>query len=244
MDLISIIMPCYNMKNYIAASVATVINQTYTCWELLIIDDCSTDDSIRLIEDFITDDNRIKLIRLEKNSGIAVARNAGLREARGSYIAFLDSDDFWHPEKLQVQLLFMKEKNILFSFTSYEQVRENGSHIAFIECPSVVDYAALLKKNTIGCLTVMIHHSMLENFCIPTVHHEDFAAWLALLRANSINAYGLNKCLAKYNVRKGSTSRNKLRSMGWVYIIYRKQEHLPTLQSLFYLVRWFLQSIK
>lgn len=244
MDLISIIMPCFNMERYIQASVQTVIEQTYPNWELLIVDDGSSDNSVCIIQKLIEMDSRIKLIQLEKNGGIAHARNTALQQAKGTYIAFLDSDDFWHPDKLQLQLQFMKEKKAAISFTAYKQITETGTLIKTISAPPMINYHTLLKKNVIGCLTVMINRSATGNFIMPKLKHEDFATWLYLLKETTSYAYGLNIPLASYNLRQGSTSRNKIKSMLWVYTIYRRQEHLTIAKSFFYILRWLYYTIK
>ena len=149
MNKVSIIMPSYNAAKFIAASIQSVIGQTYRNWELLITDDCSKDDTVKIVEQFLEKDNRIKLFSTGKNSGPACARNKSLENATGKYIAFLDSDDIWASNKLETQLKFMKEKNIAFSFSCYSTMKEDGTPTGnTINVPKVIGYHGYL-RNTI-----------------------------------------------------------------------------------------------
>ena len=242
MELISIIMPCYNMEHYLYKSVSSVLQQSYPCWELLIIDDGSCDSSPS-IRQLAKQDARIKPIFLEQNSGIANARNAGIRSAQGTFIAFLDSDDLWKPTKLEKQLAFMQTYGIDFSYCSFVRVREDGTYIDTKKAPRQLNYQELLKKNHIGCLTVMLNRSHLPQMEMPQIKHEDYATWLFLLREYHLTAYGIQEPLASYVVRNGSVSRNKFRSLLWIYQIYTRQEKLPPVVSVLFLLRWFLRSI-
>ena len=241
--LISIIMPCYNMESFLRRTIASVQAQTYPNWELLVTDDGSTDDSRRILMDLAKEDPRIKPLFLSRNGGIAAARNAGLERASGRYLSFLDSDDLWMPEKLAVQLRFMKERNAAFTYTAYERVTEDLTLLNTKQVPSQLSYRDLLKKNEIGCLSVMIDRDKVGDFSMPHRKHEDYATWLSILRTTGLTAYGIQEPLARYVVRDGSVSRNKWRSMTWVYRIYTQQEGLSPLTAGLYLMRWFFRSL-
>ena len=241
--LVSIIMPCYNMESFLRRTIASVQAQTYPCWELLVTDDGSTDDSRRILTDLAKEDPRIKPLYLPHNGGIAAARNAGLERASGRYRAFLDSDDLWMPEKLAVQLRFMREHNAAFTYTAYERVTEDLTLLNTKQVPAQLSYRDLLKKNEIGCLSVMIDRDKVGDFSMPHRKHEDYATWLSILRTTGLTAYGIQDPLARYVVRDGSVSRNKWRSMTWVYGIYTQQEGLSPLTATLYLMRWFFRSL-
>ncbi len=243
MDLVSIIMPCYNMEAYVAQSIASVRAQTYTEWELLVVDDGSTDGSRKIVTELAKADTRIQPIFLETNSGIAAARNAGLHRAVGRYLAFLDSDDLWEPCKLAVQLTFMKERDAAFTYSSYYRVDESFNVIDTKKVPAQLSYPELLKKNEIGCLSVIIDRQKTGDFQMPDIRHEDYATWLFLLRTTGLTACGIQQPLARYLVRGGSVSRNKGKSMAWVYRIYRSQEGMSPLTAALYLLRWFFKDL-
>ena len=156
MCLVSIITPIYNSEKYVDSCINSVLKQTYSCWEHILIDDCSSDNSNTLIKSFQFKDSRIRYYRLHENSGAGIARNKGIELAQGNYIAFLDSDDQWYPEKLEKQLNFMQNNNYHFTFTDYDIVDEEGQKLSkYIKCKSRVTYSSALLKNPIGCLTVI-----------------------------------------------------------------------------------------
>ncbi|WNO61695.1 glycosyltransferase family 2 protein [Rheinheimera sp. MMS21-TC3] len=206
--LVSIIMPAHNVSQFIKASINSVISQSFQNWELLVVDDCSTDDTIDCILPYLTD-NRIKLIRNSKNLGGAGSRNVAISEAKGRYIAFLDSDDLWTPDKLEHQINFMQENNIGFSFTSHTTMDEQGSLLEQIAVPEKVNFKSLLKHNYIGCLTAIYDTEPYGKIYMPLVKkRQDFALWLELLKQFDY-AYSLNKNLGFYRIRAGSLSRSK-----------------------------------
>ena len=180
--LVSIVMPNYNAENFIEASVKSVLNQTYGNWELLFVDDCSSDNSLNIVKSFA--DDRIKIYSTPKNLGAAAARNLAIENAAGKYIAFLDSDDLWMPDKLQKQISFMEKNDIPFSFTDYKVVTKNGGKTVLYRSPKdFCDYGDVLKHNLIGCLTAVYNAEKLGNNFMPdqAVKREDFACWLAIL---------------------------------------------------------------
>lgn len=231
-DLVSIITPVYNAERYIKHTIESVIEQDYDNWELLIIDDCSTDSSRTIAEKYMQADKRIKLIFLEKNSGVASARNAGIEAAKGRYIAFLDSDDLWHPNKLSLQIKFMQDNNYHFTFTGYEWIDKNGKKLnRIVRVPAKADYNRLLRGNPIGCLTVVIDANKINMLKMLSIRHEDYAAWLCIVKEGTI-AYGINQNLAQYRKTNSSLSSNKWKAISWTWNIYRKNQKLSVLRSL------------
>ena len=238
-DLVSIIMPNYNSAQFIEESFVSILNQSYQNWELILVDDCSADDSIEIIESLTADDKRIILIKLAENSGPAIARNRGIKEAKGRYIAFLDSDDTWHPEKLSKQIFFMKEYDIAFSYTGYYRMEEDSEQIIDeIYVPQKVDYSELLKQNIIGCLTAMYDTQKLGKVYMPDIlKRQDFALWLSILKKIPY-AYGLDEPLAYYRVRTASVSSNKILASKYNWKLYREVEKLP-LHKAIYCFGWY-----
>ncbi len=242
-DLISVIMPCYNMERFVERSIASLQAQTYPHWELLVVDDGSTDASREILSRLAAEDCRIKPVFLEKNGGIANARNTGLKASTGSFVAFLDSDDLWEPHKLETQLRFMKDCDAAVTYSAYYRVREDNTIIDTKQVPAQLSYRDLLKKNEMGCLSVMVDRSKTGDFIMPKIKHEDYATWLSILRTTGETARGIQDPLARYTIRDGSVSRNKWKSMTWVYNIYTKQENLSPLKAALYLLRWFVKGL-
>jgi len=242
--LVSIIMPAYNAEKYIAESIDSVLNQHYSSWELLIIDDCSKDATSQIIKRYSIRDNRIKSIVLPYNVGVAGARNAGIDKAKGRYLAFLDSDDLWLPQKLAVQIEFMQKNNIAFSYTQYRQFNgEKKNSGSIIKVEKMVEYRALLKGNTIGCLTVVIDRKYISEFRMPLCRHEDYVTWLNILKQGYV-AYGLNEDLARYRKSISSLSGNKFKSIWWTWMVYTKTQNLSKNNALKYLLFYIVKGIK
>jgi len=237
-------MPSYNSEQFLAISIDSVINQIFKEWELIIVDDMSSDNSNKIIEEYIKTDSRIKLIKLEKNSGPAIARNRAIKEAKGRYLAFLDSDDLWHPEKLSKQIAFMEENEIVFSYTSYYSIAEESGEINDqVNIPQKIDYTELLKQNIIGCLTVVYDTKKLGKVYMPEIQkRQDFALWLDILKRVP-SAYGLSEPLAYYRVRKTSVSSNKLIASTYNWKLYREIEKLPLYKAIYYFGCYTYRSI-
>ena len=237
--LVSIIMPSYKSEQFISASIDSVINQTYKNWELIIIDDCSPDNATKIIEDYMQETEKIKLISLDKSSGPAIARNRGILEAKGRYIAFLDSDDLWHPDKLSKQLSFMKEQDIALSYTSYYRIKETSGEIIYqFYVPEKVDYSELLKQNIIGCLTAIYDTKKIGKVYMPNIDkRQDFGLWLNILKKVPY-AYGIDEPLAYYRVRTASVSSNKILASKYNWKLYREVEKLP-LHKAIYCFGWY-----
>lgn len=243
-DLVSIIMPTYNCAKYIGEAINSVLSQTYKNWELIIVDDCSIDNTEEVVKKYLEKDNRIKYFKLSVNSGPAVARNVALEKASGKYIAFLDSDDLWMEEKLEKQISFMKQNNYNFTFTSYIQINENGEENGvIIKAKKKVDYNGVLLSCPIGNSTVIYNAEKLGKFEIPNIRkRNDYALWLQILKKEKY-AYGLNEILAKYRIRKNSVSRNKLDLIKYHWYLYRKIEKLSILRSTFHICCWIIIKI-
>lgn len=223
---VSIITPAFNAAHLISQTIESAQSQTFTDWEMLIVDDCSTDDTCNVVNSYAVSDSRIKLIRQSNNCGPAMARNIGLKAASGRYVAFLDSDDLWLPEKLKHQLAFMTEKNAAISYTLYRRFSEKSDQASnVITLPSSFNYNQLLKQTGIACLTVIIDTNIIGQIEMPLVRHEDYALWLKLLKRGYV-AHGLMEDLALYRIVKTSVSGNKLKSITWVWRIYRDVEKL------------------
>jgi len=242
-NLVSIIMPVYNANGFIDNSIKSVINQTYKNWELLIIDDCSTDGSSEIAYEYSCIYENIKYYKHEKNEGVAVARNTGIENAEGKYIAFLDSDDFWDFEKLEKQIKFMEDNNYYFTYTSYEMVDKKGDQLhKVIKPPKKLDYRKLLKGNNIGCFTVVINKEEIDFISMPKIKHEDYAAWLKILKTGYI-AYGLNEKLGFYRITDDGITSNKFSSAIWTWNIYRRYLNFSLLKSSYYFGFYILNSI-
>ena len=236
--LVSIIMPNYNSEKYINETIKSVLAQTYQNWELLFVDDCSSDASLELANSF--QDKRIQIFSMERNGGAALARNRAIEEARGKWIAFLDSDDLWVPEKLEKQISYMQDNNISFTYTDYDVIDESNEIISTYKPRlDVCTYKDILKHNHIGCLTVIYNSDRLGKVYMPTnaPKREDVACWLSILK-NGTQAHCLHECLAKYKVHSKSVSSNKFKMLSYQWKVYKKVEKLSFLQSLYYMAHW------
>ena len=234
-ELVSIIMPSYNSDQFIEETIKSIFAQTYENWELILVDDCSTDNSIAYIEPIVATDKRINFIKLVKNSGPAIARNRAIKQAKGRYIAFLDSDDIWMPEKLSKQLTFMQKNDIALSFTSYYHIEEESERIINqVHALNKVNYSELLKKNIIGCFTAIYDTEKLGKVYMPDIRkRQDYALWLSILKKVPY-AYGLDEMLGYYRVRSNSVSSNKILSSKYNWKLYREIEKLPLYKAIYY----------
>lgn len=230
--LVSVVMPAYNCEKTIAASIESVIKQTHSNWELCISDDCSKDGTAEVVARF--DDPRIRFLALEKNGGAAAARNNSLQHARGQFIAFLDADDTWQPEKLEQQIKAMKEAGCAVSHCSYTRMDSSLSRpIGLVKAKRRVTYKDMLKENCIGNLTGMYDRSRLGLFLQESIGHEDYLMWLEIIRG--ADSVGVAEPLANYRVQPGSLSGNKFNAAKWQYRILRDRLKLPTPLAILYL---------
>lgn len=244
---VSIIVPVYNAEKYVLETVACVKAQTYANWELLLVEDGSTDTSRQTLYKIQEEspDERIKVI-LQENSGAAMARNRGLAEASGRYIAFLDADDIWEEEKLEKQLAFMEEKQAAFSFTGYEFADENGKGTGkIVRVPDTVCYKQALKNTTIFTSTVMFDTAGIakDKLKMPYIKSEDTALWFRVLREGFL-AYGLNENLVRYRRPPVSLSSNKLEALRRIWNLYRKAEGLSVVYSMYNFCFWAVNAVK
>ena len=245
--LVSIIVPVYNVKKYILTTIECVRAQSYGHWELLLVEDSSTDGTRQMIEEYLEElqDSRIQLLSLPKNSGAAKARNFGLQQAKGRYIAYLDSDDLWEPQKLSRQIAFMEEHQAAFSFTGYEFADESGRGTGkIVRVPQTLNYRQALKNTTIFTTTVMFDTTLIPKDLLqmPEVKSEDTALWWKVLRNNYL-AYGLDENLVKYRRVGKSLSSNKLEAIRRIWNLYRNVEGLGLFASLYNFSFWALRAV-
>ena len=239
-DLVSIIVPVYNASKFLDDTVNSVLNQTYTNWELILVNDCSTDNSVEIIKKYAKKDKRIKLVNNEINSKAAISRNNGIKEAKGKYLCYLDADDLWDKEKLEKQVNFMKKKDCAFSFTGYEFADENGvPNGKKVYIPEKLNYRQALKNTTIWTTTVMFDMEKLskEDIYMPNVKSEDTASWWSILKKIDY-AFGLNEILSYYRRSEGTLSSDKKEAIKRIWNLYRNVEHLNVFYS-FYCFCWY-----
>jgi teichuronic acid biosynthesis glycosyltransferase TuaG len=244
-ELVSIIVPVYNTEDFISETIENVQAQTYGNWELILVDDCSTDRSREIIENDALKDSRVRLVVQDKNGGAARARNRGLDEARGRYICFLDADDIWEPDKLYKEVMFIKNIGAGFVFTGYEFADELGRGIGkVVHVPRKLSYKQALKNTTIFTSTVMIDRKLIpdSDIYMPYIASEDTATWWNILRHGSV-AYGLDENLVKYRRSANTLSSNKLKAVKRIWGLYRQHEHLNVLVSLYYMVFWAIRAV-
>lgn len=220
--LVSIITPSYNAEQFIGQMIESVIAQTYQDWELLITDDCSTDGSCAIIERYAQQDSRIKLFRLERNSGAGVARNESIKHARGRYIAFCDSDDWWLADKLQEQIDFMTQNSVQICYSSYYTCNEAGNITGLVASYKQISYNHIIRDDSIGFLTCIYDTAEIGKVYMPSIRRrQDWALKIQLLQKHPM-AYGIIKPLACYRVREGSLSSNKFKLVKYNVQVYRE----------------------
>lgn len=243
--LVSIITPVYNAEQFLSETIESVKNQTYQNWEMILVDDCSKDNSADIIKEFQNTDDRIKYIRLEKNSGASVSRNTGITNAKGRFIAFVDSDDIWNPDKLEKQVSYMLENKVGFTFTSYRYMKENGEPTNKVaKAPQKIDYNGLLKNTIIGCSTVVIDRDIVGSFEMPLVRRgQDTATWLKILRTEEF-AYGIEEDLVKYRLVGDSLSSNKIKAIKRTWNTYRNVENLGIFKSCYVFCFYAFNAVK
>jgi len=242
--LVSIITPCYNSSKYIEETIKSIKEQTYNNWELIIVDDYSTDNSVDLVKKIILVDSRVKLIELKVNSGPAISRNVGIKMAKGDFITFIDSDDIWLPEFIENSIKFETESEG-FVFSSYHRFDEELKPLYkdFI-VPEMVSYNDILRTNSISCLTAFINVSKLGKLEMPNIlYRQDMGLWLRYLKIIKF-AYGIKKPLAIYRIRKKSHSRNKLKLIKHQWNFYRFNAKLSIFESIYFFTSWVLLGIK
>jgi glycosyltransferase involved in cell wall biosynthesis len=242
-NLISIITPSYNSEKFIGKTIESVLAQTYQNWEMIIVDDKSTDNSLDIIKNYTEKDQRIRLIKLNNNAGVANARNKAILECKGDYIAFLDSDDLWLPEKLEKQLNFMLENHYAFTYLAYEKINSKGKVIGKVNAPKKIFYHDLLKTCYPGCLTVMIDVKVLKGMLIPLgTKREDYAFWLKIIK-HTHYAFGLDQVLAQYRLHPDQNSRIKLHMAKETWNLYRDIERLSFFKTMYYFSNYAIRGV-
>ncbi len=243
-EKVSIITPLYNCSEFIEQTITSVINQSYENWEMIIVDDCSTDGGDQIVKNISQSNDRITFIKNTENLGGAVTRNIAIDHADGKYIAFLDSDDLWHPEKLEKQIQYMESENKSFTFTSYHKVDEKGNtYLGRVNSPKKVSYRGLLKTNVIGCLTAIYDTDQFGKVSMPLIRkRQDFGLWLKLLKKSEY-AYGLDEDLATYRVRTNSISSNKLNTISSIWKLYREVEKLSIVESFYFSLHYSTKGV-
>lgn len=213
-------MPCFNSEKFIEESILSVLNQTYSNWELLICDDNSSDNSKEIIQHYQNSDQRIRLVTNQYSKGAPGARNSCIDQARGRYIAFLDSDDIWMPDKLRKQLNFLKENNLSFVYSYYKTINENGNEIGLVKSPNKVNINIMLFSNFIGCLTVIYDSKILGKFHQPNIKkRNDFALWIRILcKHKNLKAFCYEEVTASYRVNSYGLSSNKISALKYYRI--------------------------
>lgn len=245
--LVSIIVPVYNVKNCIIETIACVRAQTYQQWELLLVEDGSTDGTQDIIAEYLErmQDERIRLFLLPENIGAARARNYGLEKAQGRYIAYLDSDDIWMPEKLEHELAFMEEKRAAFAFTGYEFADEAGCGTGkVVHVPKTLSYKEALSNTTIFTTTVMFDTDKIakEDLNMPVMKSEDTALWWKVLKSG-YTAYGLDENLVKYRRAGKTLSSNKFEAIRRIWNLYRKVAEMNAFQSAYHFCFWAVRAV-
>jgi glycosyltransferase involved in cell wall biosynthesis len=243
-DLVSIVMPVYNAEATLRRAVDSVLRQTHTRLELVAVDDCSNDGSWATLLAYARTDPRVRPIRLARNGGVAAARNAALDAAAGRYVAFLDSDDGWHPRKLELQLAAMRASGAQVSYTGFQRVTADGRLLSYVEPPPSVTHADMLKSNHIGNLTGLYDRT-LGDARFLRMGHEDYVFWLdRVRRAGRAIRVDYDEPLAWYLVRGGSVSSNKLSAARWQWRIYRDVEKLGFAQALRYMGFYVWRAVR
>lgn len=243
--LVSVIMPCYNMEKYVADSIASVVRQTYPHWELLIVDDASTDGTVEIVKNLCNNDDRIHFEVKTKHSGIADTRNQCIQMAQGRFLAFLDADDIWHPEKLETQVRFMLENHVGFTYSTYDWIDEEGNTLnKSINTIGHLDYETYLRNTIIGCSTVVVDKTIVGEVVVPRFRtSEDTATWLDILKQGHL-AYAIDQPLVSYRIRRRSASSNKLKAAADLWKVYRRHEKIPFFKALHYFSCYAFNAIK
>lgn len=245
-EKVSVIMPVHNAEKYLSESISSVLQQTYPYWELLIVDDCSTDNSLAIINRYAVLDARIRCLKTDAPSGSpCLPRNLGIKAAQGRFIAFLDSDDCWLPNKLEQQLcLFGETGTIGLVFSDYEKMSEEGErNNRVIKAPMKVSYKQLLRGNVIGCLTAVYDTAKVGKMFFMQHTHEDYILWLSILKKGVV-AVNTGTVEALYRVRRNSVSSNKLKVLSWQWDIYRNIEKTGLLKAMYYFAHYAYKAYR
>ncbi len=246
-NLVSIVTPVYKAERFISETLDSVLSQTYDNWEMILVDDCSPDNSVSIIEKAQKKDRRIKLIRNKKNTGAAGSRNTGTKNAKGRYVTFLDADDLWRKDKLERQVKFMQEGDYAFSYTDYEFANEDGKPNGNrVSVPEKINYEQSLKNPIIWTSTVMIDISKIDRelLMMPNVKRgQDAATWWQILKKIDF-AYGLNENMSYYRRTNSSLSANKFKALKRTWYLYRQVEKLNLIKAAWVFCWYVFNAIK
>lgn len=237
--MVSIITPCYNAVRYLSQTIESVIYQTFLDWEMLIVDDCSSDNSRKIIESYASKDARIKYFRTDRPSGSpSLPRNIGIENAKGKHIAFLDADDLWLPDKLERQVKFMERNKYDLTYSFYEKMDWQGNrNKRIIETRDVTTYNKLLKSNSIPCLTSMIRKDVIGKTRFKQIPQEDFCFWLDILK-KGVTAYNMKEVTALYREAKNSRSANKLDMFKGYWNVIRNHQNISFIPACFDMITY------
>jgi teichuronic acid biosynthesis glycosyltransferase TuaG len=243
-NLVSVITPAYNCEQFIGEAINSVLNQTYKNWEMIIVNDKSTDNTRTIVEEYTKRDKRIKLFNQPTNQGAASARNKAIEISQGRFIAFLDSDDAWKPEKLQRQVKFMLDNNYGFTFTSYEIMgKKQDSNNRIFHAVERITYEQYLKNTIIGCSSVILDKEILGNIKVESGYLEDVLTWMKYLKQGYI-AYGITENLGSYRVVEQSVSSNKFKNAKRYFWCLRSKQNLSLIMSLYCQFWYMFNAIK
>lgn len=243
-DLVSILIPTYNTEKFIKETIESVQNQTYINWEMILVDDASTDQTVAIIEKFIQKDNRIKLFKLERNSGNGFARNTALEKASGKYIAYLDADDIWFPHKLEKQIDFLKSKNLHFTFSFYDRIDEEGNSLNVrVKSPSPLTYKQLFFCNYVGNLTAIYDAEYFGKILLKSSQkRQDWRIWLTILKQIK-KAEPIPESLAFYRIRRDSISSSKFKLIKHNFGVYREFHGYNFVFSVFLMIQFLYTQL-
>ena len=244
--LVSIITPVYNCEKLIEETIKSVINQTYSNWEMILVDDCTLDKSFLIIQKYMKKDNRIKYFKLKENSGAAVARNKALKESKGRFIAYLDADDKWKNNKLEKQVNFMLDNNYAFTCTDYEKIDEKGNSLKIVKIPKKVNYNLFLRNTIIQTVGVMVDTKITgkDILYMPNIRRrQDAATWCQLLKSG-YDCYEVPEVLSYYRVVSNSLSSNKIKAIKMNWYWYRKIEKLSLLKTCYCFIGYAFNAVK
>lgn len=233
-EIVSVIIPVYNAEKYISETIDSVLNQTYQKIQIVLVDDCSNDSSGRIIADYVKEHDNVVYHLQEKNGGAAVARNTALALAKGRYVAFLDSDDLWYPQKIVKQLQLMNTKNVAICYTAIDMIDEEGQQIkGKRKVVEMIDYKFLLKNTMLATSSIVIDRQIIGDFRMPLIRSgQDYATWLLLMRNGTV-AHGINEALVKYRKSRNSLSANKLNSVKQVWTTQTKHENIKSYYAIY-----------
>ena len=243
--MVSVITPSHNAEKFIAQTIESVLTQTYQEWEMIIVDDLSSDGSVQIIETYAHKDPRIKLIKSKQKNGAAGTRNKAIQAAQGRYIAFLDADDLWMPEKLEKQIAFMTQHDLAFTYSSYKVIDKGKDEMltTFVTLPEI-SYSSILKTCSVGCLTAIYDTEKLGKMYMPDLPtKEDYALWLSIMKKIGTTR-GIVEPLAYYRIGETSVSSDKVNAAAWQWKVYRDVEHLGLAKSIYYFANYVYYGIK